>query len=99
MNNPTVTPTISLPQVSNCEPPATIDSCIRSQVARYFTDLEGHQADGTLYTMVLGEMERPLLDAVLNYCNGNQSRAAIILGINRATLRKKLHTYNLINSR
>ena len=45
---------------------------------------------------MIGEVEQPLLKAVLEYTEGNQSRAADILGINRGTLRKKLKTYGLI---
>jgi Fis family transcriptional regulator len=45
---------------------------------------------------VIGEVERPLLNAVMSYTNGNQSEAAEILGINRGTLRKKLKTYKLM---
>lgn len=60
----------------------------------YFTKLNGHKP-GDLYQLVLGEVERPLFQAVLDYTNGNQSEAAEILGINRGTLRKKLRTYNL----
>lgn len=37
----------------------------------------------------------PLLREVLDWCGGNQSRAAATLGINRATLRKKLQLYGL----
>jgi Fis family transcriptional regulator len=43
----------------------------------------------------MGEVERPLLSAVLGYTNGNQCEAAEILGINRGTLRKKLKAYKL----
>jgi Fis family transcriptional regulator len=32
---------------------------------------------------------------VLDYTGGNQSRAAEILGMNRATLRKKLRQYQI----
>jgi len=32
---------------------------------------------------------------VLNHCDGNQSRAAGMLGIHRATLRRKLREYGL----
>jgi Fis family transcriptional regulator len=60
----------------------------------YFSRLNGHKP-GDLYQLVLGEVERPLFRAVLDYTNGNQSEAAEILGINRGTLRKKLKTYNL----
>ena len=46
--------------------------------------------------MVLREVERPLLEVVMRQTNGNQSRTAEILGINRNTLRKKLKLYQLI---
>jgi len=39
---------------------------------------------------VLREVETPLLREVLAWSSGNQSKAAAALGINRATLRKKL---------
>jgi Fis family transcriptional regulator len=54
----------------------------------YFTNLNGH-APGHLYELVMREVEEPLFRAVLDYAEGNQSRAADILGINRGTLRKK----------
>ena len=44
----------------------------------------------------MGEVERPLFEAVMKYTRGNQSQAAGILGINRGTLRKKLKTYELL---
>jgi Fis family transcriptional regulator len=60
----------------------------------YFRKLNGHKP-GDLYQLVLGEVEPPLFQAVLEFTKGNQSEAAEILGINRGTLRKKLRTYNL----
>jgi len=60
----------------------------------YFTSLNGH-APGHLYELVMREVEEPLFRAVLDYSEGNQSRAAGILGINRGTLRKKLKTYGI----
>jgi Fis family transcriptional regulator len=60
----------------------------------YFTSLNGHKP-GHLYEMVLREVEEPLFRAVLDYSDGNQSRAAEVLGINRGTLRKKLREYGL----
>jgi len=61
----------------------------------YFTSLNGDRP-GDLYDLVIGEVERPLFKAVLDYTDGNQSQAAGILGINRGTLRKKLRSYSLI---
>jgi Fis family transcriptional regulator len=60
----------------------------------YFSNLNGHRP-ARLYDMVLREVEEPLLRAVLAYVEGNQSRAATILGITRTTLRRKLRTLGL----
>ena len=61
----------------------------------YFESLNGERP-GDLYELVMGEVERPLFKAVLDYTQGNQSQAAGILGLNRGTLRKKLRYYSLI---
>jgi Fis family transcriptional regulator len=61
---------------------------------RYFADLKGHDPS-ELYDMVLGEIEQPLLQTLMEYTQGNQSRAAAILGLNRSTLRKKLRKYKI----
>jgi len=60
----------------------------------YFASLNGHRP-AHLYDLVLREVEEPLLKAVLDYTEGNQVRAAGILGINRGTLRKKLRSFGL----
>lgn len=63
----------------------------------YFTSLNGHRP-AHLYDLVLREVEEPLFRVVLDYAEGNQSRAAVILGINRGTLRKKLKQLGLTGS-
>ncbi|WP_368564164.1 DNA-binding transcriptional regulator Fis [Pseudoxanthomonas sp. UTMC 1351] len=68
---------------------------VAQSVRRYLRDLDGHEADD-VYEIVLREMEIPLFVEVLNHCEGNQSRAAAMLGIHRATLRKKLKDYGLV---
>ena len=62
---------------------------------QYFDNLNGDRP-GDLYDLVIGEVERPLFEVVMEHTQGNQSQAAGILGINRGTLRKKLKTYSLI---
>ena len=62
----------------------------------YLKDLNGHKPSA-LYDLVLGEVEPPLFETVMDYAQGNQTLAASILGINRATLRKKLIMYELLN--
>ncbi len=68
--------------------------CVKDALDRYFEDLDGEGHDG-LYKMLLAEVERPLFESVLNYCNGNQTQASNLLGLNRGTLRKKLKEYDL----
>ncbi|HYK24743.1 MAG TPA: DNA-binding transcriptional regulator Fis [Steroidobacteraceae bacterium] len=63
-------------------------------LTEYFASLNGHRP-ARLYDLVLREVEEPLLRAVLSYTEGNQVRAAGILGINRGTLRKKLRLHGL----
>jgi Fis family transcriptional regulator len=60
----------------------------------YFMSLNGSRP-ADLYELVLREVEEPLFRVVLDYAQGNQSRAADILGINRGTLRKKLKQLGL----
>ena len=52
-----------------------------------------------VYQMVLAEVEAPLLAEIMAYTRNNQTRASIMLGLNRGTLRKKLKQYNLISER
>lgn len=66
-----------------------------SSVENYFALLEGEQAKD-LYELVLAEVEAPLLAAVMHQTRGNQSKAAIVLGLNRGTLRTKLKQYGLL---
>ncbi|HMM56084.1 MAG: DNA-binding protein [Proteobacteria bacterium] len=68
--------------------PALCDHVARA-VRRYLSDLDSKEPEG-LYELVLHEVEKPLLREVLRWSEGNQSRAAAALGIDRATLRKKL---------
>jgi two-component system nitrogen regulation response regulator GlnG len=45
---------------------------------------------GDIYSMVIQRVEKPLITLVLKKTEGNQVRAANLLGINRNTLRKKI---------
>ncbi len=66
-----------------------IDDCIRASVEQYFRDLRGAEPHA-LHDMILEAVEKPLLEVVMKHADGNQSRAADWLGINRNTLRRKL---------
>ena len=67
---------------------------VATSIRRYLGDLDGCETEN-LYEIALRELEIPLFVEVLQHCDGNQSRAAAMLGIHRATLRKKLREYGL----
>lgn len=68
--------------------------CVTEAMQQYFNDLNGEQPKN-LHNFFINEVEKPFLEVVMHQVEGNQTRAADILGINRNTLRKKLKTYNL----
>ncbi|MBS0002273.1 MAG: Fis family transcriptional regulator [Thioalkalivibrio sp.] len=72
-----------------------LSECVRHAMDEYFASLRVEEA-GEIYAMVMSEVERPLLACVLEHCRGNQTRAAELLGLNRATLRKKLRAHQLV---
>ena len=72
-----------------------IDECVRDSLEGYFKDLRGVEPNG-MYDMIMSVVERPLLEVVLQHAEGNQSKAAEWLGINRNTLRRKLLDHKLI---
>lgn len=72
-----------------------IEECVKASLEGYFRDLCGTEPDG-MYDMMIKAMEKPLLDVVLQRAEGNQSKAAEWLGLNRNTLRKKLVEHKLL---
>jgi Fis family transcriptional regulator len=71
-----------------------LSDSVRDAMERYFTDLDG-QDPGDLYDLVMSQVERPLFEIVMENTRGNISRAAQLLGLNRATLRSRLRKYGL----
>jgi Fis family transcriptional regulator len=72
-----------------------IDESVRASVEQYFKDLRGAEP-GDLHPLFIAAAEKPLLDVVMRHAEGNQSKAADWLGINRNTLRRKLLDHKLI---
>lgn len=72
-----------------------IQDCIKDNLEGYFQDLRGAEPHA-VYDMVVNAVERPMLEVVMQRAEGNQSKAAEWLGINRNTLRRKLIEHKLI---
>ncbi len=72
----------------------TLEQSVRDQLERYFADL-GDSKPRDMLAMVVNCVERPVLEIALEKTQGNQSRAAEMLGITRSTLRRKLLAHNL----
>lgn len=73
---------------------ASLEEVIKQKLEHSFSGMNLGELDG-LYGMVLAQVERPLLELVLKQTQGNQLKAARILGINRNTLRKKMASLNI----
>jgi Fis family transcriptional regulator len=67
---------------------------VRDALAHYFDQLDG-TAPNDLHQLVIQQVEQPLFEVVMHYTGGNQSKAAMLLGISRSTLRKKLALYEI----
>jgi two-component system nitrogen regulation response regulator GlnG len=69
------------------------------QVVKEFGDSFITDNDRKLYKLILGALERPLIESVLEKTEGNQLKAARILGINRNTLHSKIKKLGIEVSR
>ena len=68
---------------------------VRKALNDYFKDLDGEEPCCGMHGMVMGCVEKPLIETVLQHVGGNQTRAADLLGINRNTLRKKMQEHRI----
>jgi Fis family transcriptional regulator len=68
---------------------------VRKALNDYFKDLDGEEPSCAVYDMVIGCVEKPLIETVLHHAGGNQTRTAELLGINRNTLRKKMQEHRI----
>ena len=68
---------------------------VRKAVNEYFKDLDGEEPSCAMFNMVMNCVEKPLIETVLHHADGNQTRAAELLGINRNTLRKKIQEHGI----
>jgi Fis family transcriptional regulator len=73
----------------------TLRDSVEKALESYFAQLDG-QPVTEVYDLVLSEVEAPLLEVVMRYTKDNQTKAAVLLGLNRGTLRKKLKQYGML---
>ena len=66
-----------------------LSDAVKRSLERYFKDMDGERPTA-IYDMVLKNVERPMIEMVLSRAEGNLTRAATMLGIDRNTLRKKM---------
>jgi len=73
---------------------ASLEGVIKQKLQNSLAQIDLQDMEN-LYEMVLHQMERPLINIVLQKTRGNQVKAAEVLGLNRNTLRKKIQTLNI----
>ncbi len=76
-----------------------ISKSLEKHISKYFQSLGGNPPAPGLYQIILKEVEVPLITSTLSHCQGNQIKAAKLLGINRNTLRKKIKDFDILVTR
>ncbi|MDX2113625.1 MAG: helix-turn-helix domain-containing protein [Alphaproteobacteria bacterium] len=78
-------------------PTQGLESIIRQHLSDYFAAHgAGRLPAPGLHQRMMPLLEKPLIEATLSACSGNQLKAANVLGINRNTLRKKMQQHGLV---
>ncbi len=82
----------------------TVESCVvmtrhklidSVDLPEHIRNVRGGEEVSIALGTTLEEAEKELIIATINYCKGNKTRAAEVLGIGRKTLHRKLGEYNL----
>jgi Fis family transcriptional regulator len=81
--------------MDNNKTPILFKEFVRNAIVEYFNKIDGYPIDN-VYNLVIGEVEKPLIEETIKYCKGNQTKASQLLGLSRGTLRKKMKQYNIL---
>jgi Fis family transcriptional regulator len=74
----------------------SLEKLVKSKLEVLFQQQREAQVELTgLHSVVIEQVEKPLIDLALRACKGNQVKAAQMLGINRNTLKKKIDAYKI----
>lgn len=79
---------------SEVDLPTPLRQNVQEAIRRYLEDM-GHSQPESLYRILMAQVEPPLIEEVLRFTQGNQSKTAKILGMTRNTLRTKLNRYDI----
>ena len=71
-----------------------LEKWLDKSIKQYVSAMD-EKNNGHLHELIIGGIEKPLVEIVLKETNGNQTQAANILGINRNTIRKKITEYEI----
>lgn len=72
----------------------SLDKLIEIKITRFLHQLGEHSPDN-LYALFIGKFEKAFLAQIMRHTGGNQMQASRLLGMNRNTLRKRLHSYGI----
>ncbi len=74
----------------------SLEKLVKSKLEVLFQQQKEAQVElNGLYNIVLEQVEKPLIELALKAYNGNQVKTALMLGINRNTLKKKIDNYKI----
>ena len=71
-----------------------LENWLDKSIKQYISKMDG-DGSGQLHDLIIDAIEKPLFKMVLKEMQGNQTKTANILGINRNTLRKKIREHKI----
>lgn len=75
----------------------SLDSLIKTELS-FILDSQDQESPEKLYETIIKKVEKPLIEKVLEITNGNKKKAALLLGINRNTLSKKMDELGFLDN-
>ena len=72
-----------------------LSSIFKIYLSEFLTLHQNHITN--LHTICIEEMERALIEVIMEHTQGNQVQASKLLGLNRSTLRRKIMEYKMEN--
>lgn len=74
----------------------SLESLVKRKLQIFFAQQQEAQVElHGLHSIIIEQVEKPLIELALRSLNGNQVKTAQMLGINRNTLKKKIDAYKI----